>query len=350
MANKRYLIRQILLISLFVIVFAIAIFLLYGGLSNDRKMILKYTENNNINYKVYLKDNDFFDTPYIDQGKTYITSLIDYIHIDFNYNINFDNKVKSDLKYHIVATIESNKSDNEVGNYWTKNYNVTDIKEKNFKDVNNYSISESIDIDYNKYNEILNEFKKSMGLSDSAGVLKIYLEIDSNVEGNEVKKPIKSNMLLKLPLSQLAIEASIESNANNKANELVSIVRVNNPIYKVLLASSAVMFIISILLLVSSIKVRKKYRIKNEYDIKLKKILTAYDSIIVNVSALPDIKKCNLIEVESFNELIDAHSEIRMPINYYHEDKVSTFLLFNESTAWRYILKDSEKGSAKDEK
>ena len=134
MANKRYLIRQILLISLFVIVFAIAIFLLYGGLSNDRKMILKYTENNNINYKVYLKDNDFFDTPYIDQGKTYITSLIDYIHIDFNYNINFDNKVKSDLKYHIVATIESNKSDNEVGNYWTKNYNVTDIKEKKFKD------------------------------------------------------------------------------------------------------------------------------------------------------------------------------------------------------------------------
>ena len=57
------------------------------------------------------------------------------------------------------------------------------------------------------------------------------------MEGNEVKKPIKSNMLLKLPLSQLAIEASIESNANNKANELVNIVRVNNPIYKVLLAS-----------------------------------------------------------------------------------------------------------------
>ena len=97
--------------------------------------------------------------------------------------------------------------------------------------------------------------------------------------------------------------------------------------------------------------IRKKNYEKNyEYELKLKKILTTYDSIIVNIKILPDIRKYNVINVESFEELIDAHSEVRMPINYYHTNKTAVFLLFNEATVWRYtVKKNDKKGSAKDE-
>ena len=76
--------------------------------------------------------------------------------------------------------------------------------------------------------------------------------------------------------------------------------------------------------------------------------MTTYDSIIVNVKDKPNIEDYNVIEVESFEELIDAHSELRMPINFYEEENKSIFILLNENTAWTYTLeKQKRRRSAK---
>ena len=72
---------------------------------------------------------------------------------------------------------------------------------------------------------------------------------------------------------------------------------------------------------------------------ELEKILTTYDSIIVNVKDIPSIDGYDVIKVESFDELIDAHSEIRKPINYYQNEDYSVFLLLSDSIIWEYILR-----------
>ena len=46
-----------------------------------------YREDNSVDYKVFLKENGFFDKPYLEKNKTYITSLIDYIEFFLIYNI-----------------------------------------------------------------------------------------------------------------------------------------------------------------------------------------------------------------------------------------------------------------------
>ena len=45
------------------------------------------------------------------------------------------------------------------------------------------------------------------------------------------------------------------------------------------------------------------------------------------------------------DELIDAHSEIRMPINYYENERtgVCYFTLISDTNAWQYILKSDGK-------
>ena len=68
------------------------------------------------------------------------------------------------------------------------------------------------------------------------------------------------------------------------------------------------------------------------------RILSTYDSIIVNIKELPNLEGYNVIKVESFNELIDAHSEIRKPINYYKEKDLSAFFLISDNIAWKYII------------
>ena len=70
---------------LFPFLFLIGIFITIVGF-NDKKVInLTYTQDNSIHYNVYLKENNFFENKYLTEGRTYISSLIDYIDVSFHY-------------------------------------------------------------------------------------------------------------------------------------------------------------------------------------------------------------------------------------------------------------------------
>ena len=65
--------------------------------------------------------------------------------------------------------------------------------------------------------------------------------------------------------------------------------------------------------------------------------------IIVNIDKFPTLSNYNVIEVTSFEELLDAHSEVRMPINFYkYNSKVCYFILMNDNTIWKYTIKKSD--------
>ena len=121
MTSKKYFHLQLLC------AFAIVLFSLFGfymyksGFFEEKKQTLKYQENNDIDYNVYLKKNDFFETDHLEKNKTYITSLIDHINVDYKYNIQFDYPVEGEYKYYIYAVVESKKSNSE-DKYWSKEY------------------------------------------------------------------------------------------------------------------------------------------------------------------------------------------------------------------------------------
>ena len=127
--RKSYARRQFLIFVFLLIFTIIGISSLYIGLNTKRKVYLKYQENNDIDYKVYLKENDFFDEEYLPKGRTYITSLIDHIEVLYKYNIDFTDNIDGTYKYKIIAKIEANKADTTTsGNYWTKEYDITEEK------------------------------------------------------------------------------------------------------------------------------------------------------------------------------------------------------------------------------
>lgn len=332
--------KRIVIIFIFFLVFLIiGITFLNIGLNSKKTISLKYQESNNIDYKVYLKENNFFDDEYMLPGKTYITSLIDHIEVDFDYNIGFNDTVDADYKYKIIAKIEANKSDTtSKSNYWTKEYTLVEENLKSIKKQPSYTINQHINVDYNKYNAILNEFKKTLGLNSSTGVLKVYLDISSNVKTKDISTPIKSNLLLKLPLSELAIEASIESDTKNNIKEIKKEVKEKGITYTILTIIGIFSLLLSIFLALTILRSRRLYKNSYKYDLEVDRILSTYDSIIVNIKELPNLEGYNVIKVESFNELIDAHSEIRKPINYYKENDLSAFFLISDNIAWKYII------------
>ncbi len=332
---------KVVLVVLFVLVIVLNIIMYVKGFYKINVETVSYKENNTISYKVFLKKNDFFDVKYLEEDKTYITSLIDYIKVNYNYNIKFDNAVSGNYRYYVLATVEANKPNNESGNYWTKNYKLSDEKKISIDKSTEYTINQEIKIDYNKYNKALNEFKSTLGLATS-GVLKVYLVVDSDVNAKGMKITVPGKLLLKMPLSEKTIEATIDSDAQNHVKEITKIVE--TPAQKTKkLVSLAISFIIELVVLVALTIMNRKNRKANAFESTINKYLDTYDSIIVNIDKFPTLSNYNVIEVSSFEELLDAHSEVRMPINFYkYNSRTCYFILMNDKTVWKYTMKKSD--------
>lgn len=335
--KNRFVSRYIILILLLII----SIVLICFGFIKKEFINVKYSEDNSINYKVYLHKNNYFNTPYLDENRTYIANLINYIDIKFNYNLKLSEKINGNYKYSVMAKVKANKTNGEQGYYWSKDYVLVPSKMININNNDVVSISENVKVDYNKYNEILNSFKKEYSIQ-TEGLLDIVLNVQSTGTGKVFTEPIDitSDLSLNVPLLEKAVEANINKNAKSHNNTITMVDRTYSKYHLISGVSGIILLLIAIILFINTMYKKKKFVEENIFDVTLNKILASHDSIIANVSTLPEINDMKLIEVTTFNELIDVYNEVRMPINYYKDDngEEATFLIVNDNMAWRFIL------------
>ena len=336
-------INRIIRISLLTFLLAVGFLLIVFGIT-DSYVTFKYSEDNSINYKVYLKPNNYFDTPYLGENRTYITSIIDYIHINYIYSLNFSEKISGDYTYRIEAVVYANKSGGD-GYYWTKTYNLTEPKKVKLDNKDHLLINEIVDVDYNQYNKVLEDFKKDYSI-ETDGLLKIQLIVESNATGDKYTDNIKipSNLSLSVPLLEKAVEASIEKNAVSNDNTLTMIDSVAKYIKSICFVLGLLIIALTIFLIIRIFINRSLNRRKHLYESTLKKFVDSHDSIIANVTNLPDITDLSLIHVSSFDELIDVYNEVRMPINFYENSNhtKAVFIIINDRMCWEYVLDKRE--------
>lgn len=343
--DKSLLIRKIyylFMIFSIIILSLCSYFYINMGLNNKKKIVLEYQGSSDINYKVYLKENNFFNEEYLGMDRTYIASLIDYLDVIFTYNLKYSEIVSGEYKYYIKATIYADKDASSKTNYWSKSYILTEPEIIRFEDASDFNVTSRAVVDYQKYSDLLKEFRKEYGLSIN-GFLKLELvvESDSKSELMERNARVNSSAELTIPLTEQAIELSIDTENNINSGSVMEEVLLEDIKFKIFLGLGIIFGILSILLFgIFIYDLMMVFKGKSKYIKELKKILSTYDSIIVNAVNMPDFNKYKVIYVNSFNELIDAHSEVRMPINYIEEKPGcrSVFALINGDIAWVYIL------------
>jgi len=156
-----------------------------------------------------------------------------------------------------------------------------------------------------------------------------------------MKLPITSNLSLQLPLSEDSIEATIDTN-NTKIDKTVSKeIKSTDMKYYISFISGIILLILALIFITNTLYLNTRIKKSNKYEFKRDEILKSYDSIIVSTNNLPSFKGIKQIEVQQFSELMDAYSEVRMPINYYeNEEKTkSAFFIIKDDLSWIYILR-----------
>ena len=80
---------------------------------------------------------------------------------------------------------------------------------------------------------------------------------------------------------------------------------------------------------------------KSEYVLKLNKILKEYGDIIAKADNMPNLSQYDIVNIKDFNDLVDIEEELHSPIIYneIREDLESWFMIFNDKTAYKFILR-----------
>lgn len=337
----------IFFVILIAICFTLSILSFTCYFDNTYKKTINYVTTSPVNYKVYLKENDYFDEPYLGMNRTYVASLINHVDIDFNYNLNFSNIVSGNYTYYIQATLKADIPDSEKNSsYWEKKYILKEEETVPFKKTNNINLVTSTSIDYQKYNDILKNFKRDLGLNFN-GVLKVDLIVKSNSKTSNLKKdiPITSTTTVEIPLTQQTIDVSIKSVSNDKKSEVSETIdksSFDQEKYLIIASISITIGLIFIIIFIRELRI--KFKLSNKYFSELKKILSNYDQIIVDVNTFPNLDKVKVVEVDKFSELLDAHSEIRQPINHLEVNKNKhIFILIGDNIAYKYVLQNERR-------
>ncbi len=346
--HKRYVsynTRLIVNAFIFLLCLLIVALLFSYSIQYQKEQKITYTENGVADYRVFLKENDSFPgLKYLgkkdlnDNKYAYVTSLIDKIEIDYDYNFDIEKNSNIDFDYNIVGELLIFDSDGK-NVFYSKKYNLLNNKVKKIENDKNAKINETISLDYDKYNTIANNFKNSNGL-DTVSYFKVSLIVhkQNSENENDIKLNDDKEISVTIPLSKRSITIDIEDVSISPTSQTLV-----NKGWKILANDSLILLIIASLItiyfLFKTLKLLRLLHIKSSaYDKYVKKILTEYDRLIVESKTLVDFSNSNVIKTERFEELLDVHDNLQAPIIYYEVTKHQKCYLYVKNNNDVYLL------------
>lgn len=317
-----------------------SVFSLVNLLNMDDETIISYQEKGDIDYKVYLKENNFYEQDYLDQDMVYIASLIDNIDLNVDYNFIINEETEMEFVYDIVGKLSIyDEEKNSV--LYEKEYILLEEQTNYFEESREHTISEKITIDYDYYNSLANSFKATYGV-DSESNLKIYARIKKNVSSITLDET--NQMSLNIPLTEKTIDITMSDEGINAIKSIIEKENLNQEGIGYIIS-----FVVSLLLgLVAIIKLMKYVLLLfpnySKYDKYLKRILTEYDRLIVETPTAPNFTDKKVIKIKSFDELLDVRDNLKRPIMYYELAKhhKSYFYVEQYPDCYLFVLKAND--------
>ena len=141
---------MLLVIGLFIGL--VSVYFLNNGINLSRKTpTVNYNEKGKADYKVFLKQNNYYDSKYLDSGMQYVANLINTVNTKFNYEIESEDTIDYKYDYRIIGNLQILDSNDDSKVIYDKEYNLVERTSKAEK-TDHLNIDEAFDVDYDKYN------------------------------------------------------------------------------------------------------------------------------------------------------------------------------------------------------
>ena len=335
--------NKVLIIVMLVLAFLMllpAVFFAYRYYSLSKPEYVKLSENSSVDYSVCLSKNKFYEDKCISKNNQYIASLIDYIPAKLNYDFKFLGKnVNFKYLYKIKAKFDVIDKDNK-GTLFTKS---EILYESDYINASNEAvINYDLDIDYNKYNELLSSFITIYDLDETINTLNISMDVNIYNDGNLYMDDIakESVINLSIPLTRKTINIDMNE-TKNISNTNVPVKSSNN--IEINLVTSGIFTLASLVLVIYVIYYYMHTRtILEIYQGRIRKIITTYDSYIQRITGNYPIGACQICKVASFRDMLEIKDSSDKPLLMLeNEAKTGTFFIIpiGEGVIYTYALR-----------
>ena len=322
---------------------AIGLVMIYNYYSLSKGHYINYVEDSNVDYVVCLKDNKFYENRCVEKGNQYVASLIDYIPANFNYKLDFlDGSIEYVYNYKIVAEFNVLDNDNDKVLYTKEEVIYTSEDKVSSSGIN---INYNLNIDYNKYNNLLSSFISVYDLSQTKNSLKVSMDVDIKNKGNSNIDLTALNSSkatsITIPLTTKTVNVDISGTALGTDNNRLVIKPEKNYVFVLVLGVIFVAAGIGLYVFISYIN-KKSRTVKEIYEDKIKKITLAYDSYIQKITGDYPIGASQICKVTSFKDMIEIKEASEKPLLMLeNKEKTGTFFLIpvGEGVIYTYAIR-----------
>lgn len=308
-----------ILIFVVIAVLLAAISIIFISINSEKNYYIHYDEKSDLDYKVYLKENDYFGR-YLGKNNQYIASLIDYVEADFNYKLSIDEKIDYSYYYYVEATVQVLDTNDKP--LYKKVDKV--VEKQYFKDPVNHAfeIDQTVNLDYNYYNNIVNTFIKRYNLSNVKSNVTLSMYVGIEGECKEFDSSLADNAVISMnvPLTTNTVNIDMNYKLNNSTNKLLKC-REESVLNNKLLILGIVLLFIDLGVLVGTIRYSKRTRSTlTIYNKKLKNIFNNYGQYISKIKTELKYEKFQIVLVEEFEDLFEVRNSSNSPILFCQDE------------------------------
>ena len=309
----------------------------------NKKYYIGYTEGGSIDYDVYLKENEFYESPYLEKNQSYVASLIDKIIANFSYEIDMD---ADDVNYRYSYTIKSRleiMDDSSDVAIFNPERELVSVQNRSQNASNRLTVNEIVVLNYDEYNELANRFLDTYDLSSTTSNIVVTLNVDvlSDCEAFSGSSVDTYSSELRIPLTTKTVNIKMTSTVPDSEAKMIACTRgAGSEVFKTTAIVLGIADVLMILLLVAFIYLTRTPDIT--YTARVKKILSQYKSYIQKINNLFETHGYQIILVDTFDEMLEIRDTIQAPILMYeNEDKTcAKFMIPTDSKLlYLYVIK-----------
>ena len=325
-----------------VIIAVIAVAILISSLVYNQlnsQYYIGYSERGSVDYNVFLKENDFYDTDHLGKNQSYVASLIDKIVANFNYEIDMD---ASDVNYRYSYTIDSRLEiidDTSNVAIFNPEYELVSAQNRSQSSSSRLTINEIVVINYEEYNNLASRFLSAYGLTHTTSTIVVTLTVDVLSDCNAFSGSSVDTYTseLRIPLTTQTVNIKMTSAVPNAETKMIACTRgAGSEVFKTTAIVLTVIDAMLILVLVAFVYLTRTADIT--YTAKVKKILSQYKSYIQKINNLFDTSSYQVVMVDTFDEMLEIRDTIQAPILMYENaDKTCTKFVIPTDSKLLYL-------------
>lgn len=323
-----------------VIFFVLAYLFLNSGFNTKTKIYVNYKNDSDVFYKVKYLDDEYNNY----DSNRYVSNMVDYIDINYNYNNILSEYVSGYYKYNVIGYLVAYEDD-ITDSLWERKYQLVDEKTivLNENDINSIKIEEEFKFDYKKYRDEINSFIDLYDI-DVSGYMHIRINILEFLSFNNMDNEYADNKVItiNIPLTEDIFKIRVNNIGDKSSYYEFSRKTPMNIIFIIIGAFCLSLSISSLIMVIRQFILI--YKNKSKYNRELEKILSKCDDCIVKVERFYVNRKYNMIYVDSFSELMDVYNKKNKMISFNEVKRgyEAIFVIIDEDDAWIYKLISSD--------